>query len=58
MPPPPGRRARPATIPPEILRRSSRVPKRYRAVKAYENPEFMSTADARMLRILSEYLEP
>jgi uncharacterized protein (TIGR00730 family) len=27
-------------------------------VKAYENPDFLASPDARMLRILSEYLEP
>ena len=31
---------------------------RYRAVKAYENQEFLGSKDARPLRILSEYLEP
>jgi uncharacterized protein (TIGR00730 family) len=31
---------------------------RYRAVKAYNNEEFMSSTDARSLRILSEYIEP
>ncbi len=31
---------------------------RYRAVKAYENEEFLGSKDARPLRILSEYLEP
>ena len=31
---------------------------RYRAVKAYKNEQFMHSADARALRILSEYLEP
>ena len=29
-----------------------------RAKKAYENPEFLGSADARVIRILSEYLEP
>ena len=29
-----------------------------RPVKAYKNPEFMASADARVLRILAEYLEP
>jgi uncharacterized protein (TIGR00730 family) len=32
--------------------------RRRRSVKAYRNPEFMSSRDARELRILSEYLEP
>jgi len=31
---------------------------RYRAVKAYNNQEFMGSKDARPLRILAEYLEP
>jgi uncharacterized protein (TIGR00730 family) len=31
---------------------------RFRAVKAYKNDTFLSSPDARMLRILSEYLEP
>jgi uncharacterized protein (TIGR00730 family) len=31
---------------------------RFRAVKAYENERFLSSPDARALRILSEYLEP
>jgi len=31
---------------------------RYRAVKAYKNPEFLASPDARSLRILSEYMEP
>ncbi len=31
---------------------------RFRAVKAYKNEEFLSSPDARPLRILSEYLEP
>ena len=31
---------------------------RYRAVKAYANPAFLNSKDARPLRILSEYLEP
>lgn len=30
----------------------------HRPVKAYNNPEFLNSADARPLRILSEYLEP
>lgn len=29
-----------------------------KAVKAYKNPKFLSSSDARTLRILSEYLEP
>ena len=33
-----------------------RPPKR--AVKAYQNAQFLSSADARVIRILSEYLEP
>jgi len=32
--------------------------RRYRAIKAYENEQFLKSADARLLRILSEYLEP
>ena len=32
--------------------------RRYRAVKAYKNEEFLGSKDARALRILSEYLEP
>jgi uncharacterized protein (TIGR00730 family) len=31
---------------------------RFRAVKAYKNETFLTSPDARMLRILSEYLEP
>jgi uncharacterized protein (TIGR00730 family) len=31
---------------------------RFRAVKAYKNEAFLNSPDARMLRILSEYLEP
>jgi uncharacterized protein (TIGR00730 family) len=31
---------------------------RYRAVKAYKNEPFINSPDARVLRILSEYLEP
>ena len=31
---------------------------RYRAVKAYENHEFLNSTDARALRILAEYIEP
>ena len=34
------------------------MPSRYRAVKAYKNPEFLASPDARGLRILSEFLEP
>jgi uncharacterized protein (TIGR00730 family) len=30
----------------------------HRPIKAYNNPEFLNSADARPLRILSEYLEP
>ena len=33
-------------------------PSRYRSVKAYENPAFMHSPEARALRILAEYLEP
>jgi uncharacterized protein (TIGR00730 family) len=33
-------------------------PDRFRAVKAYENEAFLQSPDARMLRILAEYLEP
>ncbi len=32
--------------------------RRYRAVKAYKNEEFLGSKDARALRILSEYMEP
>ena len=31
---------------------------RYRAIKAYKNELFLSSPDARSLRILAEYLEP
>lgn len=31
---------------------------RYRAIKAYENEQFLHSPDARSLRILSEYIEP
>ncbi len=31
---------------------------RYRAVKAYKNEQFLSSKDARALRILAEYMEP
>ncbi|TDJ68950.1 MAG: lysine decarboxylase, partial [Planctomycetota bacterium] len=31
---------------------------RYRAVKAYKNEQFLSSRDARALRILAEYMEP
>ncbi len=31
---------------------------RYRAVKAYQNEEFLHSTDARPLRILAEYIEP
>ena len=31
---------------------------RFRAVKAYQNQAFMQSPDARILRILSEYIEP
>jgi uncharacterized protein (TIGR00730 family) len=31
---------------------------RYQPIKAYENPAFLGSPDARVLRILSEYLEP
>jgi uncharacterized protein (TIGR00730 family) len=31
---------------------------RYRAVKAYKNEQFLSSPDARALRILAEYMEP
>mgnify|MGYP003630520164 FL=1 len=31
---------------------------RYRAAKAYKNDEFLGSPDARILRIMSEYLEP
>ncbi|MCB9899045.1 MAG: LOG family protein [Planctomycetes bacterium] len=31
---------------------------RYRAVKAYKNEKFLNSSDARILRILSEYIEP
>ena len=34
----------------------SRKPRR--AKKAYENPDFLASADARVIRILSEYMEP
>ena len=33
-------------------------PSRYQAVKAYKNQAFLNSPDARLLRILSEYLEP
>jgi hypothetical protein len=33
-------------------------PSRFRAVKAYKNEAFINSPDARLLRILSEYLEP
>ena len=31
---------------------------RYRAVKAYQNAEFLNSSDARAIRILAEYIEP
>jgi hypothetical protein len=31
---------------------------RYTAVKAYKNPTFLNSTDARILRIMAEYLEP
>ncbi len=31
---------------------------RYRAVKAYKNEKFLASSDARLLRIMSEYVEP
>ena len=34
------------------------TPSRYRAIKAYKNEKFMTSQDARTLRILAEYLEP
>lgn len=33
-------------------------PKRFEPVKAYENAAFLNSPDARLLRIMSEYLEP
>ena len=33
-------------------------PSRFQSVKAYKNQAFLNSADARVLRILSEYLEP
>jgi hypothetical protein len=33
-------------------------PSRYQAVKAYDNQAFLNSPDARVLRILAEYLEP
>jgi uncharacterized protein (TIGR00730 family) len=33
-------------------------PSRYQPIKAYENSAFLASPDARILRILSEYLEP
>lgn len=44
-----------------MTKKPSKVPtkkSRYRNVKAYENPEFMHSRDARILRIQAEYLEP
>lgn len=31
---------------------------RYRAIKAYKNEDFLNSTDARLLRIMSEYIEP
>ena len=41
-----------------IGRLVSMTESRYRAVKAYENLEWINSRDARPLRILAEYLEP
>src|SRR5579864_4353899 len=38
--------------------RSSETPEGVRPKLAYENDEFLTSPDARALRILSEYLEP
>ena len=32
--------------------------KQIKAVKAYENKEFLNSSDARIVRMLSEFLEP
>jgi uncharacterized protein (TIGR00730 family) len=32
--------------------------KHYKPAKAYENPEFLNSSDARIIRILSEFIEP
>src|ERR1700741_1658774 len=37
---------------------NERTTGRFRAVKAYQNEAFMESPDARLLRILSEYIEP
>ncbi|MGD0308151.1 MAG: LOG family protein [Acidobacteriota bacterium] len=34
------------------------APKEYQLQKAYENPRFLHSKDARLIRMLSEYLEP
>jgi uncharacterized protein (TIGR00730 family) len=37
---------------------NEKTPGRFRSVKAYKNEAFMASPDARLLRILSEYIEP
>ena len=37
---------------------NEKTPGRFRSVKAYKNQAFMDSPDARLLRILSEYIEP
>jgi hypothetical protein len=61
----PGRRSttvgsEPASIPALVAGAPMKdhQPSRFRAVKAYKNEAFLASPDARILRILSEYLEP
>jgi hypothetical protein len=56
-----GRRLPRGTLARDVARRLNRrtmSQSRYRAVKAYKNEEFLQSRDARLLRIMSEYMEP
>ena len=43
---------------PVFLEKQTMSESRYRPVKAYNNEEFLNSTDARLLRIMAEYLEP
>jgi uncharacterized protein (TIGR00730 family) len=42
----------------QVRPRARRGARRYTAIKAYKNQTFLNSPDARILRIMSEYLEP
>ena len=43
---------------PDFLEIQTMSENRYRPVKAYDNEEFLNSRDARLLRIMAEYIEP